>query len=468
MPMTLASRLTLWYTSAFVIFLLAAFVVFYLAMVSILDERMDEDLEEDIEEFAELFEDKGLAGVKSEIAREVMAGDEENIFLVLLNNEGKAFYASDLSHWRNLKVDDRAVRRAATKNRIVLRTVEVGGQEYATRIVYGRIGPQVILQIGESVEESEEMLEVLFAVFAVVFLLAIPISSFIGWVMARKAVRGIEEVSETAAHIHGGHLDQRVTVRPQGAEIQKLADTFNAMLDRIRDLITEMREMTDNIAHDMRSPLARIRAISEVAVSSATTTEAHKQAASTTIEECDRLLQMINATLDVAEAEAGTAAADLQTVDISELARDACELFEPVADEKQIDLSCELDNGCSMRGNVQSLQRMLANLLDNALKYTPPNGKVGINLGCADASIKVVVTDTGIGIPQPDQARIFERFFRCDQSRSETGCGMGLSFSQAVARAHGGEISVASEAGNGATFTITFPGSRIFPSPVRD
>ncbi len=464
LPTTLASRLTLLYTSTFVVFLLVAFVIFYLAMVSILDTRIDEDLEEDIEEFAELFEDEGLARVKSEIGREVMSGDEDDVFLILLNNDGKAFFASDLSHWHNLEPDVEAFQRAAMEDDIVLRTVEVEGQEYATRIVYGRIGPEVVLQIGETVEESKEMLEVLFAVFAVVFLLAVPIASFVGWAMARKAVRGIEEVSEIAAHIEGGHLDQRVTVTAPGDEIQRLANTFNAMLDRIRDLIAEMREMTDNIAHDMRSPLARIRAISEVALGSTTTNDAHKKAAAITIEECDRLLQMINATLDVAEAEAGTAAADVQTVDMSELVNDACELFEPVAEEKDIELTCELDSGCSIRGNVQSLQRMLANLLDNALKYTPEKGRVGINLGCADGSIKVAVADTGIGIPKPDQARIFERFFRCDQSRSATGCGMGLSFSQAVARAHGGDISVASEPGKGAIFSITFSGSRI----VRD
>ena len=463
-PTTLASRLTLWYTSTFVVFLLAAFVVFYMAMVSILDTRVDEDLEEDIEEFAELFEDAGLARVKSEIGREVMSGDQDDVFLILLNNAGQAFFASDLSHWRNLEPDAEAFQRAATTDDIILRTVEVEGQEYATRIVYGRIGPEVVLQIGETVEASKEMLEVLFAVFAVVFLLAVPIASLVGWAMARKAVRGIEEVSETAAHIEGGHLDQRVTVTAPGDEIQRLADTFNAMLDRIRDLITEMREMTDNIAHDMRSPLARIRAISEVAVGSTATNHAHKKAAATTIEECDRLLQMINATLDVAEAEAGTAAADVQTVDMSELASDACELFEPVAEERGIELTTVLDAGCSIRGNVQSLQRMLANLLDNALKYTPAKGRVGINLGCADGCIKVAVADTGIGIPKSDHSRIFERFYRCDQSRSETGCGMGLSFSQAVARAHGGDISVTSEPGKGTTFTITFPGSRTFPA----
>ncbi|MGI9293646.1 MAG: sensor histidine kinase [Pseudomonadales bacterium] len=429
-----------------------------------MDERIDEDLEEDIEEIAELYQDEGLARVKSEIEREVMSGDEDDTFLILLNNDGEVFFSSDLSHWRTLKPDEQAFQRAAANEETVLRTVEVDGQEYPTRIIYGRIGSEVILQIGETVEESEEMLEILLAVFGVMFLLTIPIASFVGWAMARQAVRGIEEVSETAAHIEGGHLDQRVAVKAHGDEIQKLADTFNAMLDRIRDLITEMREMTDNIAHDMRSPLARIRAISEVAVSSAETGDEHKIAASATIEECDRLLQMINATLDVAEAEAGSAAADKQTINISELAKDACELFEPVADEKEIELSCQADAGCRIHGNVHNLQRMLANLLDNALKYTPPKGKIDINLGCDEQGIKVAVADTGVGIPEPDQARIFERFFRCDQSRSKTGCGMGLSFSQAVARAHGGDISVTSEPGNGTTFTITIPNSRIFPS----
>ncbi len=464
LPNTLAFRLTLWYASAFVFFLLVAFIIFYLSMNSLLNERIDEDLEEDIEEFAELFEQEGIARVKSEIGREVMAGDEEDVFLILLNNDAEAFFASDLSHWRGLKPDIQAFQRAAANEDVVLRTVEVDGQEYATSIAYGRIGPEVILQIGETVEEKEEMMELLFAVFGVMFLLGIPIASFVGWLMARQAVRGIEEVSETAAHIEGGHLGQRVVVKAHGDEIQKLANTFNAMLDRIRDLINDMRAMTDNIAHDMRSPLARIRAVSEVALSSKKTSDEHKAAASSTIEECDRLLQMINATLDVAEAEAGSAAADKQTVNISELAKDACELFEPVADEKEIELSCQLDAGCRIHGNVQNLQRMLANLLDNALKYTPPKGKIDIKLGCDDQGIKVAVADTGIGIPESDQARIFERFFRCDQSRSQAGCGMGLSFSQAVARAHGGDISVASEPGKGARFTITIPNSRIFPA----
>ncbi len=461
LPTTLAFRLTLWYASAFVVFVLAAFLVFYLSMNSILNEQVDEDLEEDIEEFAELFEEEGLARVKSEIGREVMSGDEDDVFLILLNNDGERFFSSDLAHWGTLKTDATAFQRAATNRETVLRTIEEDGRDYATRIIYGRIGPDVVLHIGETVEDKEEMMAMVLTLFAVMFLLAIPIASFVGWVMARQAVRGIEEVSNTAAHIEAGHLDQRVTVTSQGDEIKKLADTFNAMLDRIRDLITEVREMTDNIAHDMRSPLARIRAISEVALSSPTTNDLHKLAASTTIEECDRLLQMINATLDVAEAEAGTAAVDIQTVDMSELAKDACELFEPVAEEKQIELTCVLDADCSMRGNVQNLQRMLANLLDNALKYTPPRGKVGINLGCAETSIKVTVADTGIGIPESDQARIFERFFRCDQSRSETGCGMGLSFSHAVARAHGGNISVTSQPGNGSSFTITFPNARV-------
>ena len=207
-------------------------------------------------------------------------------------------------------------------------TEKLPQQNYATRIIYGLLASDVVYHAGETVEQKAELMEVLLHVFVVMFVAVIPLASVISWIMANKAVQGIEEVSRTAADIQSGQLDKRVTVQAQGDEIKKLADTFNAMLDRIHVLISEMREMTDNIAHDLRSPLARIRAISEVALSNDRTIEEHKAAAADTIEECDRLLQMINTTLDVAEAEVGIANGTAEKVNVSELVYDACELFE--------------------------------------------------------------------------------------------------------------------------------------------
>lgn len=457
LPRSLSFQLTFWYSSAFVMFQITAFCAAYWLINAVLYHDVDEDLREDIREFKMLYNAGAIHRVQHEIQREMMTDDQSKVFFRLLDSHGNILFNSDLSHWPGLVTDSKVIQQLISVADSVTQSIEISGHEYATRVIYGVIAPGTILHIGESLEEQVEVMEVLLVVFSVMFVLVVPLASFVGWLMARQAVQGIEEVSQTAANIESGQLDQRVSVKARGEEVQKLANTFNAMLDRIRDLMLEMREMTDNIAHDLRSPLARIRAISEGALSSHMSITEHQVAASDTIEECDRLLQMINATLDVAEAEAGTASTQNEAINLSKLVNDACELFEPVAEQKEITLLCRVTADCRIDGNIQYLQRMLANLLDNALKYNASGGQVRVELVCTEKNITMTVSDTGIGIPQSDQIRIFERFFRCDQSRSQHGCGMGLSFARAVARSHGGEISVTSQPGVGSTFTVMLP-----------
>ncbi|MDH3378589.1 MAG: HAMP domain-containing histidine kinase [Gammaproteobacteria bacterium] len=453
-------RLTLWYSAAFVGFLLCALLALYLSTNSILNGRMDDDLREDIAEFRILFEAGGTQRVIDEIEREVASGNDSSVFLRLLDREGGQTYASDLSHWTGLATNRTLVQRLVDEDSVSeLRTTKFSSQDFETRTIYGVIGPDTILHIGESMEQKEEFMELLLAIFALMFMLVIPLASAVGWVMARRAVQGVEEVTRAAIDIERGALDRRVSIKAQDAEIQKLADTFNAMAERIRTLISEMREMIDNIAHDLRSPLTRIRAILESTLSAPASTEEFQAAAANTLEECDRLMQLINVILDVAEAEAGVGRTIMREVDISKLTADACELFEPVADEKCVQMSTKIEPDCRLQGDRQNLQRMLANLLDNALKYTPARGKVSVDLAHNSKQIEIAVTDTGIGIPAPDRHRVFERFFRCDQSRSKEGCGLGLSFARAVARAHGGEIHLSSAPDISSIFTITLPSS---------
>ena len=458
LPKTLAFRLTLWYAMAFVGFLLCALLALYLSINSILNARMDDDLEEDIAEFQILLEEGGAQRVIGEIEREAAAGKDSSIFLRLLDGSGAQIFSSDLTHWKGLTSDrEIAGELDDVESEPVLQTIKFASQEFDTRTIYGVIGPNTILYIGESLENKEEIMELLLVIFAVMFALVIPLASAVGWAMARRAVQGVEEVTRAAVDIERGALDRRVSVKAQDAEIQKLADTFNTMAERIRTLISEMREMIDNIAHDLRSPLTRIRAISESTLSASATTEDYQIAAASTLEECDRLMQLINVTLDVAEAEAGVGHTIKREVDISKLTEDACELFEPVADEKGVQMSMKIEPDCRLQGDRQNLQRMLANLLDNALKYTPARGKVSVDLAHISKQIEIAVADTGIGIPTPDQHRVFERFFRCDHSRSEQGWGLGLSFARAVARAHGGEISLSSAPDTSSVFKITLP-----------
>jgi signal transduction histidine kinase len=258
-------------------------------------------------------------------------------------------------------------------------------------------------------------------------------------------------------------------VKKNQDEIDQLATTFNQMLDRIQTLVTGIREMSDNIAHDLKSPITRIRGISEVSLTTGASEKEYENMAASTVEECDRLLDMINTMLEcdrlldmintmlvISKTEAGVNKLDAKDLDIGAVVRDACELFQSPAEDKDLRLVCDVPGNFSISGDNRLIQRMIANLIDNAIKYTPAGGSIEVTVNTLNNdAVAIRVKDTGIGISEKDMPRVFERFYRCDPSRSETGIGLGLSFARAIARAHGGDITVSSEPNKGSTFTIT-------------
>jgi len=178
------------------------------------------------------------------------------------------------------------------------------------------------------------------------------------------------------------------------------------------------------------------------------------------VEECDRLLDMINTMLIISKAEAGVSILHRETMDLDAVLSAACDLFGTIADDRQIVLFFNSPGRCPFHGDVRMIQRMISNLIDNAVKYSPPGGRIDIDLaGCSSENENIIVTvaDTGIGIPLQEQDKIFERFYRCDPSRSHAGTGLGLSLARTIARSHGGDITVFSRPGEGSTFTVTFP-----------
>ena len=277
--------------------------------------------------------------------------------------------------------------------------------------------------------------------------------------MARRAVSGVEAVTRTAQKISSGTLDERVPLKTRGDEIDTLALTFNQMLDRIQGLLKEIKEMTDNIAHDLRSPITRIRGAAEIALTSGKNIDEFESMAASTIEECDSLLDMINTMLMISKTESGVSKLSGNEMDLSLIVCKAYELFEPTAEDKKITLRCDVPSGIRVIGDIPMIQRMLANLLDNAIKYTPSGGMVNVAVTEQESRICIAFTDSGVGISSADLPHIFERFYRCDQSRSQAGIGLGLSLARAIARAHGGDISAVSVPNQGSTFTVTLPKS---------
>jgi len=230
------------------------------------------------------------------------------------------------------------------------------------------------------------------------------------------------------------------------------------MLDRIAGLVASIREMSDNIAHDLKSPVTRIRGLAEITLVQGGDRQAFESMAASTIEESDRLLDMINTMLVISRADAGEGGFRFEQVDVSTLVAGACDLFAPVAEDKGIHLECSVPERVQVMADIGMLQRCLANLVDNALKYTPARGRVWIEVD-DDLSdrVEIHVHDTGEGIKAADCERIFERFYRVDPSRSEAGAGLGLCLARAIARGHGGDVTVTSVLNGGSCFSMTLP-----------
>ena len=454
LPGTLAFRLTLWYAGIFTISTLVAFLALYFVISTVLKERRDQDLVEDVTEYSSMLATEGMDRVKSEIAWEVSSDGAEHIFLRLLSMDGEELLTTDMSAWRDVGSGSHALEKLKKGAKHVLETLDLPEHEFQVRTVYGIIGPDLVLQIGESLQEDTEFLEIHRKIFVPLMAVMVIIAAFVGWLLAKRALRGVEEVTETAIEISEGALDKRVPHKIRGKEIERLANTFNYMLDRINVLIKEMREMTDNIAHDLRSPLARIRGAAEMALTTSASDE-HKAFAANMIEDCDRLIGIINTMLDIAEAESGAAEITLEEVDIARVTRRACELFQAIAEENSIRITTELPDSCVVYGEARKLQRMVANLLDNALKYTPPEGTVTVSVNVDNGQVAISISDTGVGISEDDLPHIFKRFYRCDISRAQGGTGLGLSLVQAIVHSHGGSVNATSHLGKGSTFTVT-------------
>jgi signal transduction histidine kinase len=252
----------------------------------------------------------------------------------------------------------------------------------------------------------------------------------------------VDAMSASARRIMGGDLDQRLDTTGAGDELDRLAENLNAMLARIGELMTGLSEVSDNIAHDLKTPLTRLRNRAEEAARAKSDPDETRAALSAIIEESDALIRVFDALLTIARAEAGYSGDNMSEVDAGRIAADIAELYEPVAEEQGASLRSELEEGLMVRGNRELLGRMLANLVDNALKYGVGDNKPSVLVTARRnaGSIEIGVADRGPGVPPRDRERVISRFVRLENSRSRPGSGLGLSLAAAVARLHHGSL----------------------------
>jgi heavy metal sensor kinase len=286
------------------------------------------------------------------------------------------------------------------------------------------------------------------------------ISSAGGYVMSRKALRPVDRITATARSISIRNLSERLPVTKTGDELQRLAETCNAMLQRLESAVSQIKQFTADASHELRGPLSFTRTVAEVALRNPHADPESRRAFKDIVDESAKASELLDGMLTLARADANSFDAALEQVDLVAAVQEACGMARPLADERNLTLSVSAGSGSSVKvlGDFPSLRRLVWILLDNALKYTPAPGRVEVSLSVSSKQAILIVRDSGIGIAQIDLPHVFDRFYRTDPSRSQVeGSGLGLAIAKWIAEMHHADISVASTEHEGTTFRVSVP-----------
>jgi signal transduction histidine kinase len=446
---TSAFRLTLLYMTLFGVSVLVLLGFISWSTVALIERQTDETIEAEIRGLAEQYRERGLLRLIDVIQeRSAYHADQDNVYL--LTDPVLGPIAGNLTRWP-AETDTGGWIQLSLKKR-------ENGESIAHQI---RARTFVLpegyrLLVGRDTNERDKFQATIDEAVNWSLALTFGIGLIGGIFISRRMLSRVDRVSTTAQDIIAGDLTRRIDISGSGDEFDRLAENLNAMLDQIERLMTGMRLATDSIAHDLRGPLTRLKGRVEMALRCPPETNQDREALADVLAQTDAALVVFNTLLRIATAEARTDPADLESLDLACVARDAAELYEPFAEEKGLLLSVDADGPARIRGQPQLLAQAIANLLDNAIKHTPAGGRIRVTIGEHDGGIDLTVADTGTGIPEADRQRVLERFVRLEESRSTPGAGLGLSLVAAVAKLHDATVRL-DDNDPGLEISIRFP-----------
>jgi signal transduction histidine kinase len=451
---TVGFRLTVWSSSFFVIGSLALFGMAYVMVSSSLRERDDDAIRH---ESAELAAEYGVGGVPM-LARllehQERLGTDEPFLVRIIAPNGAVLFLGTPERWSEFELDH--LGSASTRPDLEWISLRARRNDKVVDVKTTRMPDGVLLQVGKTTEDRAAIMQRFRAAAAGITIAVLVLGIAGGLLLTVWALRPLRQIIDTVRAIDAGAMNARVPRRQTGDELDELGGLFNSMLDRIATLIAGMRGSLDTVAHDLRTPVTRLRGVAELALRS-DQRETLQQALADCIEESDQLLTMLNTLMDISEAETGTLKLALEPVNVSTIVEAAVDLYRHVAEDKQIVVSTASDPKLRLMADRSRLRQVLANLLDNAIKYTPAGGRVDVEATLQQSLAVISVRDTGIGVMAHEIPRIWDRLYRGAHGRSERGLGLGLSLVRAIVMAHGGRVDVATASGGGAVFTIQLP-----------
>ena len=448
----LGLRLAAWYLGTFLASTLVIGGVTYGLLASLLESRDHDLIQSTLREYATRYQAGGLPALARAIELEQRSGTREPLFIrlvgpfqdVLLYSLPESWGAFDVTElpggpnaiWAQVRSRDRnAVLEVAS--------VAVGGGS--------------ILQVGKTNETRQQLLSNFRRVLIMAAGAALMVGVIGGVFLTRSTLKPLRDLRDAVTRIlQTGQTDDRVPVYGTDDAVDELSHLFNAMLTRITTLIHGMRNALDHVAHDLRTPMTRLRVTAESALATNDPVK-HREALSDCLEESERVLSMLTTLMDISEAETGTMKLNVSRVELATIAAEVRDLYEDTAEAAGIEFHVDVPADLVVHADRDRLRQAIANLVDNAIKYTPRGGRVEVQASSDHRAAQIRVSDTGAGIAEQHLPRIFDRLYRGDQSRATRGLGLGLSLVRAYVEAQGGTVSVTSTPGTGSTFTITLP-----------
>jgi two-component system heavy metal sensor histidine kinase CusS len=443
---TLAKRLTLGFGGSFVLLTLLSGVILYWMLVRQLKTERSLLLQDRIGAIETLLKSPayGYAELKNRIEKEWPVRGGEKVFIQIMDGQSKVIFESPMSHLPK-DLSQFLVQSETFENAIGLQNpvhirVMVGG------------------------DESQELLAVLREILLAVFGFNVILSLFVGWQVVKRELSLLQKIVIKVAKIDASNLHERIETTDLPVELNLLADAFNRSLDRLSDSFVRLSQFSSDIAHELRTPAANIKGSIEVILSRPRTENEYVNLLESNLEECERLTQITDSLLFLARAEnlrdSPRLELQFESLNVKNEIHSMMEFYEPLATEKSIKMTLQgEDENLNLQAQPALFQRILSNLISNAIRFTPEGGKIEISCAQEKEQIHLCVADSGPGIPFSELSRIFERFYRLDPSRNihSGGTGLGLAIAKSIVDLHGGKITAESELGSGSRFHVYLP-----------